>query len=464
MKKLWLILPLMIAFSLYFFACNKNEDQITPKPKGALVLDLDIDFTLDIAQGRTQEVVTDDFKVIIYNLFDEEQFSIERYADIEGEIELDTGLYYVVAHSNDLVPAAFESPYYYGESGFKISEKEVKAVEVTCALGNFMVTIEYSDYVKGKFNNWESLVGNDLDTLEYGKEETRAGYFYDAPFSVKALLYYTKSDDSPDTIIVTGIVDDPKPKTHYIITIDAIINGSINPINIEVDESSETVRMVFSNDSNVNLNDGLLALYPFNGNANDESGNGNHGVIIESVEFGNDRKGKENSAAGFSPGYIEVPNNTQLSSISQLTIASWIYVEAPYYDYVPILCKLDYWTGEESFQYRLMWNTANSWLFLGFATSSTEWQDLYVTLSTTDQPLQEWFHVAGTYDGQMCRYYINGIEIGSITYSSAIFSNDFNINIGRDPHGGVQYLAGYLDDLCIYNRALTPEEIAVLAM
>ncbi len=254
MKRLYTVISLIVLIAFYFSACNKNDDQVTPKAKGTIVLNLDIDVTLNIAQGRTQEVVTDDFKIIIYDTLGNEIISFERYADIEGEIELDTGFYYVVAHSNNLVPAAFENPYYYGESEvFKISEKEVKAVEITCTLGNFMVTIEYSDYVIAKFNNWETLVGNDTDTLEFVKEETRAGYFHVAPFSVKASLYYTKSDDSPGTIIVTGTVDDPKPKTHYIITIDATINGSINHINISVDETSDATYLAFSNyGSNVN--------------------------------------------------------------------------------------------------------------------------------------------------------------------------------------------------------------------
>ena len=58
------------------------------------------------------------------------------------EIELEQGQYYVTAHSNNDLPAAFENPYYYGESVlFTIIPGGQQSVTVNCELANTMITI-----------------------------------------------------------------------------------------------------------------------------------------------------------------------------------------------------------------------------------------------------------------------------------------------------------------------------------
>ena len=75
------------------------------------------------------------------------------------------------------------------------------------------------------------------------------------------------------------------------------------------------------------LTDGLVAYYPFDGNANDASGNGNHGVVHGATPT-TDRFGNANSAYGFNGddcGYVEVPNSTGLQCITRaITISAWI--------------------------------------------------------------------------------------------------------------------------------------------
>src|SRR5580698_7485703 len=64
--------------------------------------------------------------------------------------------------------------------------------------------------------------------------------------------------------------------------------------------------------SDVNLTKGLIAYYPFNGNANDASGNKLNGSVVGGVTFTNDASGKANSAVTFdgSTGYIIIPDNS----------------------------------------------------------------------------------------------------------------------------------------------------------
>ena len=62
------------------------------------------------------------------------------------------------------------------------------------------------------------------------------------------------------------------------------------------------------------LNDGLVAYYPFNGNANDESGNGNDGTVIGATLTA-DRSGNPDSAYSFNGvnDYINVPHSSSLN-------------------------------------------------------------------------------------------------------------------------------------------------------
>lgn len=72
--------------------------------------------------------------------------------------------------------------------------------------------------------------------------------------------------------------------------------------------------------------DGLVAYYPFNGNANDESGNGNNGTV-NGATLTTDRHGNPNSSynfRGFNYGdKITIPNNSSLSFSNEISISLW---------------------------------------------------------------------------------------------------------------------------------------------
>jgi hypothetical protein len=75
----------------------------------------------------------------------------------------------------------------------------------------------------------------------------------------------------------------------------------------------------------INTNDGAVAYYPFNGNANDESGNGYHGTVYN-AKLTTDRFNNPNSAYYFdgTNDYIEIPNSSQLTKSNEsFTISFW---------------------------------------------------------------------------------------------------------------------------------------------
>jgi hypothetical protein len=73
--------------------------------------------------------------------------------------------------------------------------------------------------------------------------------------------------------------------------------------------------------------------------------------------------------------------------------------------------------------------------------------------------LNTWTHVAGTANGSVAKSYMNGVEVGSVaagaTYEGYSIPNNF---IG----GGHGYFNGLIDDVRIYNRALSAAEIQAI--
>src|SRR5450755_2833851 len=76
---------------------------------------------------------------------------------------------------------------------------------------------------------------------------------------------------------------------------------------------------------------GLVGYWPFDGNANDVSGNGNNGIVTNAV-LTSDRFGNANRAYYFngSNAYIRVPNAPNLNTGAQLSIAAYIKIQGFY--------------------------------------------------------------------------------------------------------------------------------------
>lgn len=94
------------------------------------------------------------------------------------------------------------------------------------------------------------------------------------------------------------------------------------------------------------------------------------------------------------------------------------------------------------------------------AVNTGAWQN--GAISTTVIPDNAWTHVAGTYDGAFLRIYVNGILESSVAKTGPILPGTDLLEIGRETLCPDEHFLGAIDELSLYDRALTGEEIAAI--
>ena len=72
--------------------------------------------------------------------------------------------------------------------------------------------------------------------------------------------------------------------------------------------------------------------------------------------------------------------------------------------------------------------------------------------------MNTWTHLAATYDGATMRLYVNGVQVASRAQTGTIATSTNPLQIGGDSLYG-QYFAGMIDEVRVYNRALSVTEI-----
>lgn len=206
------------------------------------------------------------------------------------------------------------------------------------------------------------------------------------------------------------------------------------------------------------LNNGLVAYYPFNGNANDESGNGNDGTV-NGATLTEDRFGNAETAYSFDgiDNYISVPDDTSLNLINELTISVWVNSRNISKVNQDIISKT------ESGSYSLTLNESdesdkiNRFAFLAMISGGYKYY-----YSDTHIESDTWYHVVSVYDGSYVKIYVDGIQETIHVQDGSIQSNNSSLIIGNESRQLHEPFDGYIDDIRIYNRALSESEIQEL--
>lgn len=198
--------------------------------------------------------------------------------------------------------------------------------------------------------------------------------------------------------------------------------------------------------------DGLVAYYPFNGNANDESGNAHNGTVY-GASLTTDRHHKANSAYEFD-GINDYINTFSTFDYNYRTISFWAYL-SDITTLQVLICQDSYLLN-----YGLsLVSVTNGQLFLqAGGTGSSVWYQ------TNNIVAGKWYHFTLVRNDSVNTYYING-DLVFATASNNIGST-YNPNvhfiIGSGRALTSQNFNGKIDDITIYNRVLSASEINML--
>lgn len=218
--------------------------------------------------------------------------------------------------------------------------------------------------------------------------------------------------------------------------------------------------------TNTSLSNGLVAYYPFTGNAGDSSGNANNGNINVGVAITSDRFGKSNSAYDFTGGTIVVPHKSYLTitQTGQFSISLWVYKSGTQ-NPAHIIGKRS--QGSGSFNWQIAQHTTpagapgGGLIFTGVTNSTSVGID-YTGINDPVLQQNKWEHIVGTYNNGTWNLYKNGVLVAQ--KSNSLYAPDTNtpsMEIGNC--GGWGAFWGKIDDIRIYNRTLTSDEITYLA-
>ncbi len=200
---------------------------------------------------------------------------------------------------------------------------------------------------------------------------------------------------------------------------------------------------------------GLLAYYPFNGNANDISGNDSHGIATN-VEPTQDRFGQRRSAYffnGISSNIEADVKNYPLKGGSR-TITGWFQADIPSVSEELDFCLLNYGNvSDPNYWFKISFYR-KGYLDIQFDSKTFSSQDDYFN--------NEWTFFAMVFDDPTNTFslYINNQL--KLSGSADLYTNGFGnlFRIGKNKSNN--FFEGSIDDIGIWNRTLTPQEISTL--
>ncbi len=199
-----------------------------------------------------------------------------------------------------------------------------------------------------------------------------------------------------------------------------------------------------------NITNGLVAYYPFNGNANDESGYENHGTIY-GAQLTTGKYGNLNAAYFFDgiDDYIEIPDSDVHNPSDQMTVAAWIKIDKLPGEYFAVS------KGKE-IPYSLGTRLEKYWVKFGNESNT------FVHLYSQTVPDGKWHFIVGTYDGQTAKLYIDGKLEDEKNFNGHLLRDTHPLAIGREAVQHENYFPGTVDEIRIYNRPLKTYEIKEL--
>lgn len=213
----------------------------------------------------------------------------------------------------------------------------------------------------------------------------------------------------------------------------------------------------------INLQDRLVACYPFSGNANDQTGNGHHCVVNGPV-LTQDRFGNVSSAYLFDgqDDFMEVSDWSGLCPNDEVSICFWSKAITFKSQFAFSLAPENSSLGRMAIQVNYKHSSATPSTFWDYANIGNGRVQI-----VPDPYVSDWEHYVfvASKSNNILRIYRNGVQIASKAYGDDLPNRTRNLLIGELNNttiGSHFNFHGIIDDILIYNRELNPQEVNVI--
>jgi len=319
-----------------------------------------------------------------------------------------------------------------------------KAVRIT-AVSESSVTSGYIQFVANDSNTfkYEYVAGENNNYVEFGPQPGTLSDLAGPVSSLKFTCYDACDLDTP----LLPVTDVNIIRT---VRVDATVtnSGSMGQ------NKTFTTWVYLRTNGNTNGLVGCWKLDETSGlTAADSSGYSNNGTLTNMA--GNEwTNGVVNGALGLdgSNDYVNCGNGASLNITEAITLSAWVNTDdsadGQHHSYVT--------KGDHAYSIQQGWNN-----YIEFFIYDSGWYAANFLVDSSFNGV--WHHLAGTYDGSQVKIYLDGVLRNTANHVGSIASTAYNVNIGRCSEVTDRLYDGRIDDVRIYNRALSANEIAEMA-
>lgn len=212
---------------------------------------------------------------------------------------------------------------------------------------------------------------------------------------------------------------------------------------------------------------GLIGYYPLDegaGNvARDMSGAGHNGTLYNGATWiSPGHQGSGVNFNGTTDTRIDLGTWNPAEGTGQLSLALWMRWAGGGGTYQGLIGKRNTWPDTTMFQFQVRPENGGTFRI---ETGSAA---IISPDNTLDSLAQTWMHVAATFDGTTARLYLNGqqVAVGAFALNTAGAASNMGIGSvtggGAGFSGNTEVFSGAIDEVFIYNRALSEEELALI--